>query len=272
MINTNENTLYAFAFCGKEDDFNKKLIYLANNLAEKEIWDLHSKNGIEILRKYIFITFSKCKEQNKIIYSDDKQCCATNTGLLTENGKEILMLFDSNIYSDDFDKEKTPYIKDWYFNGFRTTTDRDVMQLFKGKIPQLPTYTDNVEDYFFNPELPIEVDVDHIIDDNYARIAQEVPLGKEIIRMMLDGVISTATKKAKRNFRLAIPQYYQDKIGFLLPVAFPINDDKFITMALAIEKLGDVYRANTIFNLEDAYAKARILMKPDINWLLKGGK
>lgn len=268
MIN-NDNTLFSFAYCGKEEDFNNKLLFLAKNLAEEEVWDFHNKDGIEILRKYIFATFAKCNEQDKIIYTDDMTSCAINTGLLTDNGKEILMLFNSNMYLDDFNKERTSNIKDWYFNGFRATTDRDFMKMFKGKVPQLATYTNDVTDYFFNPELPIEVDVDHIIDDNYDRIAQEVPLGKEIVRMMLDGVVSIAIKKAKRNFRLAVPEYYQDKINFLLPIEFPIDDNKHKIMALAIEKLDGVYRANTIFALEDAYAKARILMKPNTNWLLK---
>ena len=269
-MNTNtENSLFAFAYCGKEDEFNNKLLYLANNLAEEETWDFNNKNGIDILRKYIFTTFSKCKEQNKIIYTDDKTSCAINTGLLTYNGKEILMLFDGNAFLDDFNKERASNYREWYFNGFRATSDRDFMKMFKGKVPQLATYTDDVTNFFFNPELPIEVDVDHIIDDNYNRIAQEVPLGKEIVRMMLDGVLTIAIKKAKRNFRLAIPQYYQDRIDFLLPIEFPIDDNKYTTMALAIEKLDGVYRANTIFSLEDAYAKARILMKPDTNWLLK---
>ena len=128
MDNTLEkykNTLYSFASCGKEIDFNNKLIYLAENLAEPEVWDLEDKNGISILRKYIFMTFSRCKEQNKILYSDNNEYCATNTGLLSENGcKEIIMMFSKNIYQNYFDKNN-PYQKDWYFQGFKIPSDKD---------------------------------------------------------------------------------------------------------------------------------------------------
>ncbi|MDY4795664.1 MAG: DUF3825 domain-containing protein [Dialister sp.] len=44
-------------------------------------------------------------------------------------------------------------------------------------------------------------------------------------------------------------------------------------MALAIEKTStNQYRANTIFTREMAYEKARLLMKPESNWLIENEK
>lgn len=272
MDNTNEkynNTLYSFATCGKDVDFNNKLIYLAQNLAEREEWDLDEDKGVSILRKYIFTTFARCKEQNRILYSDNGEYCAVNTGLLSNNGcKEIIMYFTRNIFQDYFNKENV-YQKDWYFAGFKLPSDKEYISAFKGKIPEIATYTNNIEDYFFNPNLPIQVDIEHIVDDNWERVSKEIDLPKEVVRYMINGVLEVAIKKAKRNYRLVVPQYYQEKIGYLLPLDFPVADDKYVTMALAIEKMDGVYRANTIYNKKDAYSKARVLMQVNNNWLLK---
>ena len=56
---------------------------------------------------------------------------------------------------------------------------------------------------------------------------------------------------------------------FLLPLK--INTiSKPVTMALAVEKMSNgSYRANTIFDLESAYKKARLITKPESNWLIE---
>ena len=46
----------------------------------------------------------------------------------------------------------------------------------------------------------------------------------------------------------------------------PINLDG-TNMALAVEKINQRYRANTIFTIEMAYKNARLLMKPEADWL-----
>ena len=55
---------------------------------------------------------------------------------------------------------------------------------------------------------------------------------------------------------------------YLVPLKIPIGEDTYETMALAVEKINNQYRANTIFTKEIAYEKARLLMKPESNWLL----
>lgn len=267
-IRENGNDLFSFAVCGKDEEFNNKLKFLAENIVEKENWDLEEKNDIRILRRHILLTFARCKEQSKILYSNDNEYCATNTSLLSEyGGKDVMMVFKKNAYRDCFDKN--PYQKEWYLWAFKTSADRDYMDIFKGKVPEMATYTDNVEDFFFNPNINIEVDIEHIVEDNWERINKNIALPKEVVQYMIPGVIDVAIKKAKRNYRLVIPEYHHDKIGYIMPIIFPIGDDKYTTMALIIEKLENIYRANTIFDVKSAYSKARILMKPETNWLLE---
>lgn len=60
-----------------------------------------------------------------------------------------------------------------------------------------------------------------------------------------------------------IPLYYKNKITYLLPLKL-----RDYYLALVTEKFDDdKYRANTIFTPEMAYMEARLLMKPETNWL-----
>lgn len=80
----------------------------------------------------------------------------------------------------------------------------------------------------------------------------------------MKGSLDITKKRIKRNHRIVIPLYYKGKITYLLPIN--INGVKF---ALVVEKVRDkMYRANTIFTIEMAYASARLLMKPETDWLV----
>ena len=82
-------------------------------------------------------------------------------------------------------------------------------------------------------------------------------------------IVEEAKKRIRRNMRLVIPQFYNNQIMYLLPIQIPIDDEKFETMALAVELTSTKqYRANTIFTKAMAYEKARLLMKPESNWLM----
>lgn len=254
-------TLYSFAYCGKPEGFLKMLAHLSS-IAEKEIWDFDKTKPFEILRIYIFKTFEQCNKQGKVLYSNDRKWCCTNTGLLTPNGKDIMMIFDEN-------KSATPDQSPWHFKSFRDSTDREYMLHFNS-IPELASYTENYDKFYFKPDYTIEVNMDHILDDNWDRIKNQINLPKSIIKALLNGVIEETKKKVRRNMRLVVPQYYKDEIMYLMPIRIPIDENKYVTMALAIEETENhQYRANTIFTKDIAYSKARLLMKPEANWLIE---
>lgn len=94
-------------------------------------------------------------------------------------------------------------------------------------------------------------------------------INKNVMKTLLVGVIEEAKLKIKRNLRLVVPQFYKNEIMYLVPVQIPKLDGNYETMALAVEKTAtNQYRANTIFTKEMAYEKARLLMKPESNWLV----
>ena len=261
MENTQDNNdLFNFAYCGNKDAYNNMLGFLAG-FAEPEKWTFDINQPNEILYRYIKKTFKQCYSQNKILYTVDNKFACFNTGLLTVNGNDIVMLFDENTNA------KAP--QKWHLKGFKDITQREFLNVFE-KPPELASYFDKFEELYFNPEYTIILNNDHILDDNWDRIHNVVPfLSKNIIKGLLSGILQESQKRIKRNMRLVVPQFFNNQIMFLLPINIPTNDESYITMALAVEPTANnQYRANTIFTKEMAYEKARLLMKPESNWLM----
>ena len=252
-----EMYLFDYAFCGAAEGFAKMIDYLAT-IAEEEKWSFDDASN-SVLHKYIKGTFKQCYAQKKILVSDDGNYSCFNTGLLTGNGNDIVAMFKKNARTG---------AQKWCLMGFRDITERQFLNAFSS-IPEIATYTDNYEELYFNPDYPIILSTDHILDDNWERIKEVVPLNKSIVKGLLVGVVEEAKKRIRRNMRLVIPQFYNNQIMYLLPIQIPVDDDKFETMALAVElTTTKQYRANTIFTKAMAYEKARLLMKPESNWLM----
>lgn len=250
--------IFKYAFCGENKVFISFLEKLAN-LAEEEEWSLKKDSTPDILKFYIYDTFDQCKKQNILLEENDHS--TFNTGLLTNNGEEIYGIFEKN---------RKPNQQPWFFKGFVKESDIIIVRNFTNK-PKLAQYANNYSDYYFDIEKDIILNVDHILDDNYDRFPDEVKKqGKEILKALFKNAFETSKIKVKRNNRLIIPQLYNDKLSYLMPIKLPLEDENFFTMALAVEKIDGTgnYRANTIFTLEMAYSRARLIMKPESNWLI----
>lgn len=251
--------LFDYAFCGTEVGYTKMLEFLSE-LAEEEKWSFGDEKEFSVLRKYILGTFSQCQKQEKILESADGKYSCFNTGLLTQNGNDIIGLFEKNSRAN---------AQPWVLKKFVEKSHRDFLDVFT-EIPKLATYTSNFEELYFNPDYNIIVNTDHILDDNWERIESVVKINKTIMKTLLVGVIEEAKLRIKRNLRLVVPQFYKNEIMYLVPVKIPTLDGNYETMALAVEKTAtNQYRANTIFTKEMAYEKARLLMKPESNWLVE---
>ena len=249
--------LFDYAFCGTPTDFSKHLEDLAD-ISEDEKWTFDDSKPNDILKKYITNTFNRCYNQKKVLINENQSYSCFNTGLLTPNGHDIIALFEVN---------RKQNVQPWVLKGFRDNSNKDFMSIFQ-ETPRLATYTDNFEEYYYNPDLEIVLNTDHILDDNWDRISSKISLDKTIVKSLLSGTLKETQQRIKRNMRLAIPQFYKNKIMYLVPLKIPIGEDTYETMALAVEKINNQYRANTIFTKEIAYEKARLLMKPESNWLL----
>lgn len=71
----------------------------------------------------------------------------------------------------------------------------------------------------------------------------------------------------RANYKLAVPQYFNCNIQLLLPLC--LNDGITPDMALVVSKNeAGFYQGHTCLTLEMAYSNARLIAKPQNNWLL----
>lgn len=264
MENRNVSTtlLYDFASLG---DVNKLLTNLSA-LAVSENWEysiVDPLRPLPILKNYVLHTFARIKEENKVVFSGNYACF--NTGLITSNQQEIFMLFKK--YPD---KEK------WNFVTFCKESDTNMHRF--SPLPERAVYFDDNTELTYDNRLSLRINIDHIIDDaaNFSRFPidlQQAP--KHQIVNTFNGAIEHAKKRLKRNYKTAIPQFYRGKFNpngqlqLLLPLCF--TDPSKADLALAVFKVknndNEFYSGRTCLTLDMAINNARLIAKPDDEWL-----
>lgn len=257
-----EYNLLRDTYLGSKENLGKKLNFLAR-MAQTEQWDYKGSSDKRILYNYLCYTYDRIKIENKIEILDDGTAMCFNTGLLTEYGEDIFAYFIQN--TNQYAKEG----QNWFLFGFKQRSDSEMRQ-FKN-YPDIADYFTTPADFIYDKALQISIDYDHIIDDNYERFVGIGLTDKYIIRGLLGNAVKQIVEKVKRNYKLAIPQYYTDKvtneskIQLLLPLFLRSKD--VADLALVVDKGEHGYVGKTILTLEWAYVNSRRIVRPDVDWL-----
>ena len=80
--------------------------------------------------------------------------------------------------------------------------------------------------------------------------------------------VALSIKRVAWNFKTAVPQYYPrvKRLQLLLPIC--LMSDEQTDMALAVEKTpSGSYLGHTVLALDWAYKNARLICRPDSDWL-----
>lgn len=237
--NTKENENMAF-FNVNWNDYTNDLL----KIAAPEEWsnDTYPNNGI--LANYIVKTYEKLQAERNIIFSNDY--ALFNTGLFTK--------YYEPIYAYQSGKN------------ISFLTDYELGNIAIKERPERANYFENPELLLFDWHCPINIQYSHILDDdkNRKRIPKEILDRKDIINT-LNGSIDTMKKRVSCNYKLAIPQYFEGKIQLLLPLCLKTDDTPDI--ALTVTKKDGYYQGHTCLTLDMAYNNARLIAKPESNWL-----
>ena len=242
--------------------FLNRLKHLSE-LAEPENWYYSSPkapseeaNKFGVLYQYINNTFEKAQKDNLIL--QDTSDAIFNTGLITAYGEEIYMLFEKN---------DSMYPSPWRLRAFLKASDRRIPEQFVDKLPGYVDYfKDHPEQMYFDPRLTIQTSMEHIIEDHFERLPATLrSLEPSTIPQILQSAMVVMRKKIQRNNRLVVPQYYNGSITYLAPLTFGKD-----VIPLAIERIGNSYRVNSVFTPGMAYCNARLLMRPESTWLKNG--
>jgi len=231
------------------------------NLAVEESWEYVNTPNIRnlpILNNFIHHTFCRIKDENKIV--EENNYSAFNTGLVTLNQQEIFMLFKKRSDGNRF------------FVEFCTESNANMGRF--ATLPSRASYFSDPAELLFDPRLELRVNIDHIVDDteNFARFPPAIrSLEKHQLLLTFQGAIDYAKKRVLRNYKTAIPQYYrgsQNSVGnlqLLLPLCLisPVRAD----LALVVYKHNMSYVGKTCLTLDMAINNARLIAKPDDEWL-----
>lgn len=227
-----------------------------------EIEDWSYKNTINtvtnpILRNYIKYTYKRIAEEKKVTITADEKYACWNTGLITVNQEPIYILFSENRLSD--------HPTYWHFWKFARRGEGELNKFLS--IPEMAHYFDDPSILVYDTRKELRANIEHIVQDNRDRFSTEL---KEMnsfgLQNIVKGAIDSAKERVKRNYKTAIPQYYNGNIQLLLPLS--LTDPAKADMALAVERFSDFYRAATCLTLDMAYNNARQLARPDRDWLV----
>lgn len=231
-----------------------------SRLVEAEDWESRSSNSAPkqaVLRNYLTYTYQRVAEERKICITTDKEYCCWNTGLISENQEPVFALFSKNQFQD-----KNSY---WHFWRFARKAERDMARF--SQVPDMAHYFDDPSVLVFDTRKELRVNVEHIVADNMDRFPAALqsmnPFG---LQNLIKGAIDSAKERVRRNYKIAIPQYYQGQVQLLLPLS--LTNPAQADLALVVERLPDFYRAATCLTLDMAYNNARQLARPDRDWLV----
>jgi Domain of unknown function (DUF3825) len=277
VFGTPTDNLFDFAWIrarGAETPSNKAYESRLKELAERaqpEDWSFDAQQPYGILGNYLRYTFKRLFDQTGKIQegvdSAGAKVALFNTGLFTPNYEAIFAFFEANR-----DLSRQPWVlKDWLVDSDRR------LGFFRSK-PPAARYFEKPEDLIYDPDRELIPNLDHILDDNVDRYPPDLRENPHRRRMMLQSAVAEAGKRAQMNYKVAVPQFYfghegseRGRMQLLLPLCFdqPTRAD----LALVVERDWEAYayRAFTVLPLDRAYSNARLIAKPETDWLKTPG-
>jgi predicted RNA-binding protein with RPS1 domain len=233
---------------------------------ENEHWDYveNKTGGVPILESYVKYTFAKVQADGQIKIKGER--AALNTGLMTETYSAIFALF-THVSPDARGKQ-------WLFRGFY---DQGAWELadFRDDLPMPGNYFEGGYHHLvYDWRLKLEPVLSHIIQDRRSRLPSEIRDGDAaFVTRHLQAAVDQAIDRVKLNYKTAIPQWYKGRLRLLLPLRLT-KDQRRTDLALTVSREKspgdgpDFYRGNTVLPLDWAYIYARLVARPDPEWLV----
>lgn len=235
-------------------------------LAEPEDWSSNSSDSDQggtgpdhkLLHNYIKYTFLRLNDEGKIAHgtnADGDQVAAFNTGLVTANQQEIYGYF-RRLHPESLHGFA---LIDW-----TRDSDNRLAGVFEPR-PQLASYWTNSRELYFDPALPIYLDTEHFVEDNLDRYPELFQQQKPLAIIATNAAKEQAILRAKRNYKTAIPMFHRGETQLLLPLS--LDGSGTAQLALVIKRVKNEYIGETVLTLPQALGNARLLARPDRDWL-----
>jgi hypothetical protein len=237
---------------------NEKIESLAA-MASQEDWEFHntpSPDPKPVLRNYLRYTYKRIAQEKKVAVTADEEHACWNTGLVTPHQEPIYIVFEQNHLADR--------ISYWHFWRFARKGLNDLNRF--AVLPEMANYFDDPSLLVYDTKRPLRANIEHIIADNRDRFPAGLQAMNNFgLQNLVKGAIDSATERVKRNYKTAIPQYYNGEIQLLLPLC--LTEAAKADLGLVVDRFPEFYRAATCLTLDMAYNNARQLARPDRDWL-----
>lgn len=249
--------------------WSNAVLFKLAHLAQTEDWDYRdstSEHSLPILRSYVAYTFRRAQFQERVLLGTSKdgtKVAAFNTGLLTNHFEQIFSYF--------VPQTKAEYQQDWVLVDFARESDYRLMAF--QELPERATYFDRPEELLYDSNLDLRIQYEHIVNDNVDRFPVNLRNDERRRVEVVRQAVEHAKFRVQQNYKTAIPQFYwrtrdafePGKVQLLLPLC--LHDFGRADLALSVEREGSVYRAATVLTLDMAYNNARLIARPDREWL-----
>lgn len=233
------------------------------NLAEPEEWAGSNSAGrpLPILDSFLRYTYRRLVIEDKIAVATGGDYAAFNTGLLTPYAEEIFGLFARNQHED---------AQRWIFTRWTTESSRDMLTHFP-EPPQMAEYVTSASELIYDWRRELKLAYEHILGDNIGRFPPDLVAQPMRARQALQHAVDLTLRRVRRNHKLVIPQWYptlgEAGAQFLMPL--DLSGDGQADLALVVSLVGDrAYRGHTVLTLDMAYTNARLVARPDSDWLI----
>jgi hypothetical protein len=232
------------------------------DLAEDEEWTgaTPTIRPLPILDSFLRYTYQRLVMEQKIAVSDGGEYAAFNTGLLTAHAEDVFGLFRRNQHED---------AQPWVFLRWATESDREILRYF-GEPPLMAEYVTTSANLVYDWRRPLKLAYEHILIDNIDRFPVDLQRQPLRAKQALDHAVFMTLKRVRRNHKVVVPQWYP-KLGdsgaqFLMPL--DLTGSGHADLALVVSEVGVIaYRGHTVLTLEMAYTNARLVARPDSDWL-----
>ncbi len=232
------------------------------SLAEPEEWTGSNPTvrPLPILDSFLRYTHRRLVMEDKIAVTADGEYAASNTGLLTPHAEEIFGLYQRNQHEN---------AQHWFFVGWVAESNRDLLRNFD-EPPQMAEYVTSASELVYDWRRELKLAYDHILGDNIDRFPPEMVKQPLRARQALDSAINLTLRRVRRNHKLVIPQWYPKlgEAGAQFLMSLDLTGDGTADLALVVSAVGDrAYRGHTVLTLDMAYTNARLVARPDSDWL-----
>ncbi len=291
--------LFDWAYLGYLPDVLRELA----GLALQERWEFKNEprsaeRPLPILFSYLLHTFGRLVLERKVLVNEKASCAAFNTGLVDPRYEEIYAFFAAQ------DDPRAPWQLAGFCIAGESAVGQNLVR-YMNPLPSAAHYFDEPTDLLYDTRVgKPELDWQHVIieridrypkeflEDNWPpgfptrdtsqlnedqRKAYYSELGRAIeqdnrtyrrIMNRMKDAVDLSIKRASWNFKTAVPHYYPRirRLQLLLPIC--LVSDEHVDLALAVEKTPSAnYLGHTVLTLDWAYKNARLVCRPDSDWL-----